>query len=168
MAESSVEISERSPPLHAAVFGTCSNTWIVENRSVKCDFKIFAAARPAFCSQTYGNDVQWKRVEVKHEESTRLFHSLLCTVSTFLLLRATCKQCVTGADITKNWSMFRSRESSVGIVTAWTAGVQFPEGPRYFCLLSTASRPALGPTQPPIHWVTGALSPGVKATGAWS
>jgi hypothetical protein len=31
---------------------------------------------------------------------------------------------------------------------------------RFF--LSTASRPALGPTQPPIQWVLGALSPGVK------
>jgi hypothetical protein len=32
-------------------------------------------------------------------------------------------------------------------------------------LLSTASRPALGPTQPPIQWVTWALSPWVKRPG---
>jgi hypothetical protein len=35
-------------------------------------------------------------------------------------------------------------------------------------LFSTASRPALGPTQPPIQWVRGPLSPGPKAAGAWS
>jgi hypothetical protein len=30
---------------------------------------------------------------------------------------------------------------------------------------TTASRPALGPTQPPIRWVPGALSLGVKRPG---
>jgi hypothetical protein len=32
-------------------------------------------------------------------------------------------------------------------------------------LFSASSRPALGPTQPPIRWVLGALSPGVKRQG---
>jgi len=32
-------------------------------------------------------------------------------------------------------------------------------------LFTTASRPALGPTQPPIQWVTGTLSLGVKRPG---
>jgi hypothetical protein len=32
-------------------------------------------------------------------------------------------------------------------------------------LLAPASRPALGPTQPPIQWVPGALSTGVKRLG---
>jgi hypothetical protein len=32
-------------------------------------------------------------------------------------------------------------------------------------LFSTSSRPVLGLTQPPIQWVTGALSPGVKRPG---
>jgi hypothetical protein len=31
-------------------------------------------------------------------------------------------------------------------------------------LFTTASRPALGPTQPPIQWIPGALSLGVKLT----
>jgi hypothetical protein len=35
-------------------------------------------------------------------------------------------------------------------------------------LLSTSTRPVLGPTQPPIEWVPGALSPGCKAAGSWS
>jgi hypothetical protein len=32
-------------------------------------------------------------------------------------------------------------------------------------LFATAFRPALGPTQPPIQWVQGALSPGLKRPG---
>jgi hypothetical protein len=32
-------------------------------------------------------------------------------------------------------------------------------------LFSTSSRPTLGPTQPPIQWVRGALYPGVKLPG---
>jgi hypothetical protein len=36
---------------------------------------------------------------------------------------------------------------------------------RWMFLFTTASRPALGPTQPPIQWVPGALSLGVKRPG---
>jgi hypothetical protein len=46
----------------------------------------------------------------------------------------------------------------------WTVGVRFPTEARVF-LYSTASRPALKPTQPSIQWVPRALSPGVKRPG---
>jgi hypothetical protein len=51
----------------------------------------------------------------------------------------------------------RSRESSVSIVTR-TTGI-------FFFITTTVSRTALGPTQPPIHWVPGALSLGIKRPG---
>jgi hypothetical protein len=41
--------------------------------------------------------------------------------------------------------------------------VRFPAGARNF--FTTASRTALGTTQPPIQWVPGALSLGVKRPG---
>jgi hypothetical protein len=41
-------------------------------------------------------------------------------------------------------------------------GVRAPAGQRIFPVASV-SRPALGPTQPPVQWVPGVLSPGVKA-----
>jgi hypothetical protein len=43
------------------------------------------------------------------------------------------------------------------------AGVKSPDGVKYF-LISTSSRPALGPTQPP-KWVPGFFSPGIKRQG---
>jgi hypothetical protein len=52
-------------------------------------------------------------------------------------------------------------------VTGWTIGVlgfDSREGLRIF-LFTTASRKALGPTQPPIQWIPGALSLGVKRPG---
>jgi len=50
--------------------------------------------------------------------------------------------------------------SSVSIVTRPQAG-QLGFDSRFF-LLATASRLALGPAQPPIQWILGAVSPGVK------
>jgi hypothetical protein len=46
------------------------------------------------------------------------------------------------------------------MVRGWTTCVRFPAWQDFS--LFTASRPALGPTQPPIQWVPGVLSPGVK------
>jgi hypothetical protein len=40
-----------------------------------------------------------------------------------------------------------------------------PSRGRDFFLFATASRPTLGPTQPPIQWVPGVLSLGVKRLG---
>jgi hypothetical protein len=43
-------------------------------------------------------------------------------------------------------------------------GFRFPARERKF-LFFTVFRPVLGPTQPPIQWVPGALSPGAKRPG---
>jgi hypothetical protein len=59
------------------------------------------------------------------------------------------------------------RDSSVSIVTRLLArrpGFNFWKGKEFF-LLDTASRPALEPTQPPIQWVPGALSQGLRRPG---
>jgi hypothetical protein len=68
-----------------------------------------------------------------------------------------------------SFSISQSRDSSVGIVTDHGlddrgSRVRFPGGLGIF-LFTTASRTALGPTQPPIQWVPGALSLGVKRPG---
>jgi hypothetical protein len=51
--------------------------------------------------------------------------------------------------------------------TDWTIGVLRFDSQRGLgiFLFTTAARPALGPTQPPIQWVPGALSFGVKRPG---
>jgi hypothetical protein len=58
------------------------------------------------------------------------------------------------------------RDSVVGIATRYGL-----DGPgiesRWGRDFSQPSRPALGPTLPPIQWVPG-LFPGGKAVGAWS
>jgi hypothetical protein len=52
------------------------------------------------------------------------------------------------------------------LVTGLITVVRFPEGTKKgLFLFSTASRPALLPTQPSIKWVSGSLSPGLKRPG---
>jgi hypothetical protein len=63
----------------------------------------------------------------------------------------------------------KSRDSSVGIALGYGLDdrgtrVRFPAGMEIF-LFTTASRAALGPTQPPIQWVPWALSLGEKRPG---
>jgi hypothetical protein len=55
----------------------------------------------------------------------------------------------------------KSRDSLVGIALGYGLGFDSRRGLEIF-LFATESRPALGPTQPPIQWVAGALSLGVK------
>jgi hypothetical protein len=58
----------------------------------------------------------------------------------------------------------RVAQSVQCLATDWTTGrSRFDprQGQRIFPLASV-SRPALGPTQPPVQWVPGVLSPGVK------
>jgi hypothetical protein len=62
--------------------------------------------------------------------------------------------------------MFKSRNSSVGIALGYGlddrgSRVRFPAKAGNF-FFTIASRGALRPTQPPIQWVSGALSLGIK------
>jgi hypothetical protein len=55
---------------------------------------------------------------------------------------------------------------AVSTATGWTPKGQSSNlGRGKIFLLSTSSRPVLGLTQPPIQWVSGTLSPGVKRLG---
>jgi hypothetical protein len=54
-------------------------------------------------------------------------------------------------------------ETTAGIATGY--GLRAGRQGQDLSLFPTASRPAMGSTQPPLQWRTGALSPGVKWPG---
>jgi hypothetical protein len=70
-------------------------------------------------------------------------------------------------DLTGNYMFEWGRSGSVSIVS----GYGLTNGPLWFdprqrqeiFILTSVSRPALRPTQPPVQWVPGVLSPGDKA-----
>jgi hypothetical protein len=53
------------------------------------------------------------------------------------------------------------------MATGWTIGVLGFDSRRGLgiCLFTTVSRTTLGPTQPPIQWIPGAVSLGIKRQG---
>jgi hypothetical protein len=60
----------------------------------------------------------------------------------------------------------RVAQSVQCLATGWTTGRSMFDpgrGERIFPAASV-SRPALGPTQPPVQWVPGVLSPGIKCS----
>jgi hypothetical protein len=70
--------------------------------------------------------------------------------------------------ITYSLLLLRSLESSVGIALSYRLddrGFDSRQGLGTF-LSTTVSRPALGPTQPPIQWLSEALSLGLKRPGS--
>jgi hypothetical protein len=118
---------------------------------------------------------------LRDENKNMVFHSLLWYIDTCLLGSfvweavkkwVSCKSAQLKVQLWREdfmcdiWSMW-SRDSVVGVATGYGlddrgVGVWVPVGSTIF---STSSRLALGPTQPPLQWVPGAFSPGVKRPG---
>jgi hypothetical protein len=128
----------------------------VQNKESSKNYEVFNITKLKMYNE-YSSDLQlfsdgWKNVDEKMEldicvTNHNIWSSVNHLIFSFLFLE------------------LMSRGSSVQcLTTGWTIGrSRFDprQGQRIF-LLASASRPALRPTQPPIQWVSGVLSPGVK------
>jgi hypothetical protein len=91
---------------------------------------------------------------------TRITFLVLCSCSLTLETEKAVKY-----SKNKHMKQIEIRDSVVGIATGYEQGSEFESGRVKNFLFSTSSRPALGSTQPPIQWVPGTLSPGLKRPG---
>jgi hypothetical protein len=108
-------------------------------------------------------ETRWRRYVPRKHRLTQDIHSAT-SQKTFFIVTA-----VKASNRTWHFlvTCFRYRDSVVGITTSYGldvlgVAVRVPVGSSIF---STASRPALGSTQPLNQWVPGVLSPGVKRPG---
>jgi hypothetical protein len=77
---------------------------------------------------------------------------------------STCRSCLDSV-VMMLLQCYPSNTMIVVRATGWTVGVLDSRRGLEIFLFTTASRTALGPTQPPIQWVPEALSLGVKRSG---
>jgi hypothetical protein len=110
-------------------------------RTVKCSRRSMGSV--LFTS--YGHVLRWTKLKATYYSRNNF--SEICLFN--FIMRAMIAQSV------KRWA------------TGWTIGVLGFDSLRGLgiFLFTTASRTALGPTQPPIQWVPGALSQGLKRPG---
>jgi hypothetical protein len=96
---------------------------------------------------------------------TKILHSFSFPYACYMLLGRPAHY-LTNFWYTKDTVRSTSRDSSVSITTGYGLdGRRSILGKGEIFLFSTASRAAQGSAQPPIQWVSGAVSPGVKRPG---